>query len=97
MAASMSKSDRSACIRQLCEAMDAEGPAALDEGDAQRLFAALIRLYASRREAHPDARPFGPGEVVSATDVAHATTGMLEAADMAVFELGMWQAIKRAT
>ena len=97
MAGCMLKSDRAACVRHLCEAIEAEGLAALDERDAQSLFAALLKLYALRRETAPQARPFGPDEAVSATDVAHATTGMLEAADMAVFELGMWQAIKRAT
>jgi hypothetical protein len=76
--------------------MDEEGLAALDERDVQRLFAAVLRIYALRRETDADACPFGPGEIVTATDVAQATTGMLEAVDMAVFELGMWQAIKRA-
>ena len=96
-AASMPGSDTADCVRLLCDAIAARGAAALDERDAQRLLAALVRLYADRRETDAAARPFGSGDDVPATAVAQAATGMLEAADMAVFELGMWQTIKRGS
>lgn len=90
----MPNSDRSASVREICAAIEAEGLLALEERDAQRLLAALVRLYAQRREATAGARAFGRDDEVSATAIAHAATGMLECADMAVFELGMWQTIK---
>lgn len=96
-AASMHRSDTADCVRLLCDAIEARGAAALSERDAQRLLAALVRLYADRRETDAAARPFDAADDVAATAVAQAATGMLEAVDMAVFELGMWQTIKRGS
>lgn len=56
----------------------------------QRLMAAAVKLYAARSEAEPRLLPFAEGDV-TATEVAIATTGMLKAVEMEVFELGMWQ------
>lgn len=58
--------------------------------DKRRLLAAAVRLYAAGREA--GAEPVAAGDNVTATDVAVATTDLLEAADIELFELGMWQA-----
>ena len=75
---------------------------ALEAGEAlpgpvlQRVLAALVRDFGRRRDLDERARPFAPGDDVPATAVAQTALGMLEAADMAVFELGMWQSIKRA-
>ena len=56
----------------------------------QALIAAACRLYAARREAGEDIAPVGKNSI-SATDVMVTASGLLRAADLAVFELGMWQ------
>jgi len=58
-----------------------------------RLFAAMVRLYAARHEQGTCTGPFGQdGYGVTATDVMIATTAMLRAVNVQLFELGMWQA-----
>ncbi len=56
----------------------------------QKLIAAACRLYTARREAGEDFTPV-PTNSISATDVMVTASGLLRAADLAVFELGMWQ------
>jgi uncharacterized heparinase superfamily protein len=56
----------------------------------QKLMAAACRLYRARREAGEDFMPV-PKNSISATDVMVTASGLLKAADLAVFELGMWQ------
>ncbi len=56
----------------------------------QKLMAAACRLYRARREAGEDFWPV-PRNSISATDVMVTASGLLKAADLAVFELGMWQ------
>jgi hypothetical protein len=56
----------------------------------QKLMAAACRLYRARREAGEDFTPV-PRNSISATDVMVTASGLLKAADLAVFELGMWQ------
>jgi hypothetical protein len=56
----------------------------------QKLLAAACRLYRARREAGEDFTPV-PKNSISATDVMVTASGLLKAADLAVFELGMWQ------
>jgi hypothetical protein len=56
----------------------------------QGLIAAACRLYTARREAGEDFTPVGRNSL-SATDVMIAASGLLRAADLAAFELGMWQ------
>jgi uncharacterized heparinase superfamily protein len=56
----------------------------------QKLMAAACRLYRARREAGEDFMPV-PKNSISATDVMVTAGGLLKAADLAVFELGMWQ------
>ena len=56
----------------------------------QELLAAACRLYAARREAGQHLPPVGKN-ALSATDVMVTASGLLQAADIAVFELGMWQ------
>jgi hypothetical protein len=56
----------------------------------QALLAAACRLYAARSEAGEQFAPVARN-TVSATDVMITTSGLLRAADIAVFELGMWQ------
>ena|ERR1700733_5345122 len=56
----------------------------------QKLMAAACRLYRARREAGEDFMPV-PRNSISATDVMVTASGLLKGADLAVFELGMWQ------
>jgi hypothetical protein len=57
----------------------------------QALIAAACRLYAARREAGEELTPVKKN-TLSATDVMVTASGLLRAADLAAFELGMWQA-----
>ena len=56
----------------------------------QKLIAAACRLYTARTEAGEQFTPV-PRNSISATDVMITASGLLRAADLAVFELGMWQ------
>ena len=56
----------------------------------QTLIAAACRLYAARREAGEQLTPV-PKNSLAATDVMITASGLLQAANLAVFELGMWQ------
>jgi hypothetical protein len=56
----------------------------------QKLIAAACRVYTARVEAGEPILPV-PKNSISATDVMVTASGLLRAADLAVFELGMWQ------
>jgi hypothetical protein len=56
----------------------------------QKLFAAACRVYTARVEAGESLMPVSKNSI-SATDVMVTASGLLRAADLAVFELGMWQ------
>ena len=56
----------------------------------QTLIAAACRVYGARTEAGEQFTPV-PKNSISATDVMVTASGLLRAADLAVFELGMWQ------
>jgi hypothetical protein len=56
----------------------------------QKLIAAACRLYRARREGGEDIWPV-PRNSLTATDVMVTASGLLKSADLAVFELGMWQ------
>ena len=56
----------------------------------QTLIAAACRLYAARREAGEQFTPVAR-HALSATDVMVTASGLLRAADLAAFELGLWQ------
>jgi hypothetical protein len=56
----------------------------------QKLMAAACRVYTARLEAGEQFTPI-PKNSISATDVMVTASGLLKAADLAVFELGMWQ------
>lgn len=65
----------------------------ISDAELQTLLAAAVRAYAARVEQLGRLRPFPP-DTVTATDVAVTATAMLEAVDVGVFELSMWQRIK---
>ncbi|MFZ0239816.1 MAG: hypothetical protein WAL37_21040 [Xanthobacteraceae bacterium] len=69
----------------------ADGKLDLVTADAlQVLIAAACRVYSARTEAGEQFTPV-PKHSISATDVMLTASGLLRAADLAVFELGMWQ------
>ena len=84
----------SADAKRLAAALErgiADGTLDLVSADAlQALIAAACRLYSARSEAGEQFTPV-PKHSISATDVMLTASGLLRAADLAVFELGMWQ------
>jgi 4-hydroxy-L-threonine phosphate dehydrogenase PdxA len=56
----------------------------------QAVIAAACRLYTARREAGEQFMPVAKNSL-AATDVMVTASGLLRAADLAAFELGMWQ------
>jgi hypothetical protein len=58
---------------------------------AQALMGALCKTYAAKIEAGEDVLPLGQRTSVTPTEVMVTASGLLRAANLAVFELGMWQ------
>jgi len=57
----------------------------------QSLMAAVCKTYAAQVEAGVDLLPLPRRGGATATDVMITASGLLKAANLAVFELGMWQ------
>jgi hypothetical protein len=57
----------------------------------QALMSACCKTYATRVEAGEDLLPLAQRSTVSPTEVMVTASGLLRAANLAVFELGMWQ------
>ena len=57
----------------------------------QELMAALCKTYSAQVEAGRDLLPVRGQTTVSSTDIMTTASGLLKAANLAVFELGMWQ------
>ena len=57
----------------------------------QDLMAALCKNYSAQVEAGHPVLPLRGRTIVSSTDVMTTASGLLKAANLAVFELGMWQ------
>jgi hypothetical protein len=57
----------------------------------QALMGALCRVYSAQIDNGARHTPIAPGQSVHPTGVMHTASGLLRAADLAVFELGMWQ------
>ncbi len=55
------------------------------------LMSACCKTYAIRIEAGEDLLPLAQRTTVSPTEVMVTASGLLRAANLAVFELGMWQ------
>jgi len=86
--------DPSAEAKRLAAAIEqgiADGRLDVVSADAlQALIAAACRAYAARSEAGEGLAPVAKNSL-SATDVMVTASGLLRAADLAVFELGLWQ------
>jgi hypothetical protein len=61
----------------------------LSPESVQKLMTIAVKLYVARRISAPDLTPF-TGGVVTATDVAVATTQMLRSVNLELFELALW-------
>ena len=57
----------------------------------QAMLAALCRVYSTHLEAGEHYDAFSQRNPVTPTDVMVTASGLLKAANLAVFELGMWQ------
>jgi hypothetical protein len=57
----------------------------------QALMRALCRVYSAQVENGAKFTPIPEGQVVSPTGVMLTASGLLRAANLAVFELGLWQ------
>ena len=81
--------------KQLAAAIDRELGAGridtLSPQALQSLIAALCNTYSAQVEAGGRFTPVPEGSVVSPTAVMVTASGLLRAANLAVFELGMWQ------
>jgi hypothetical protein len=64
---------------------------ALSEEAMQTLMNVLCRVYSAQVESGARYTPISEGQVVSPTAVMVTASGLLRAANLAVFELGMWQ------
>lgn len=87
--------DVAAAMRELATLVDRimqSGDALLVPDDAmQEAVAALVNLYAVKFDGGPPILPLQEGHGVSATAVLNAASGLLRAANLEIFELGMWQ------
>jgi len=63
----------------------------LDPQALQALMAALCRSYGTQVETDPGALPLKARGAVSNTDIMIMASALLRSANLAVFELGMWQ------
>ncbi len=82
-------------VNEVLGALRALETSQLSSAQLQALFAEIVTAFAKMRENDKEFSAFPENNDVSATDVAVAATGILEAADVAVFELGMWQTLKQ--
>jgi hypothetical protein len=64
---------------------------ALSPDAIQALMAVACRSYAAQVEAGMTFAPLGERSRVTSTDVMVTASGLLKSANLAVFELGMWQ------
>jgi hypothetical protein len=78
-------------VHQLTEVLVAAGTADGAEVNAvQQLLTDGVRLYVAKRSADEVLSPFLEN-TITATDVSITTTGMLDAVDLQLFELTLWQ------
>jgi hypothetical protein len=57
----------------------------------QALMAAACRSYSAQVEASGNFPPLAARNRVTSTDIMVTASGLLKSANLAVFELGMWQ------
>lgn len=68
-------------------------PERLSDGEIQALLARAVKLYAERVATRDEPLAAFPESAdITATDAVVATTAILKAVNVQLFELGMWQA-----
>jgi hypothetical protein len=77
--------------RDIDRALNAGRTDFLSEEALQALMAAVCRSYSARIEAGASFPPLASRSRVTSTDVMVTASGLLKSANLAVFELGMWQ------
>jgi len=83
-------------ISALCaDAIEHDRLDSIPDDSLGQVFASVVRLFAAKSQAGPAPRPFGRNSGVSPTDVVIGCSAMLDAVNLAVFELGAWQAMSR--
>jgi hypothetical protein len=93
------KSDNDGAVSAEAKRLAAEIERALASGQRdllstpalQALMAAACKTYAARVDAGEEVLPLPQRGGATATDVMITASGLLKAANLAVFELGMWQ------
>ena len=63
----------------------------ISEEAMQKLMTALCRVYSAQVENGAKYTPIPEGQAVNPTGVMVTASGLLRAANLALFELGMWQ------
>ena len=84
-------SDQAIRLAREIERQFAKSDDALSVEAMQALMGALCRVYSAQVEGGAKFTPIPEGQVVSPTGVMLTASGLLRAANLAVFELGMWQ------
>ena len=84
-------SDHAIRLAREIEREFAKSENALSVEAMQTLMGALCRVYSAQVESGAKFTPIPEGQVVSPTGVMLTASGLLRAANLAVFELGMWQ------
>lgn len=77
-------------IARLEEVVAAGRTDALTQEELQRLVCATVKLYAAKFEAE-SGFPAVPYASINATEAMMTATALLKAANLNVFELGLWQ------
>ena len=108
MVRSLSPSDRDsdaerARIAEIASEIAGTFAEAIDEGRLEdvpdqalgQLFASVVRLYAAKAQVGNPPLPFARNSGICATDVMIGCTAMLEAVNVPLFDLNMWQAWTR--
>ena len=84
-------SDRAIALAGEIERQFAKDERALSVEAMQTLMGTLCRIYSTQVEGGATFTPIPQGQAVSPTGVMLTASGLLRAANLAVFELGMWQ------
>lgn len=77
--------------RAIRELANAQAASALPDETLQKLFEALVEIYGQKREQGSKALPMTERSPAAATAVLLTASGLLKAADLELFELGMFQ------
>jgi hypothetical protein len=84
-------SDQAIRLASEIERQFAKSEQALSVEAMQALMGTLCRVYSAQVEGGATFTPIREGQAVSPTGVMLTASGLLRAANLAVFELGMWQ------